>query len=234
MQKRIPIFDTNVLADVQRGKISQSDWRALLRHRPRHGWRLSSVTAFELLAAVDAAPPENFTDVKERIALAYNLRKGRVLEDPRFLISSELLHIPAPEVTLFSFGATLRKYMDVARRAKENMADESYPAWRAHLRATGKRLPADVAEGIQQRSTWLALRPTYVKGLLAWLGASDEPSLVDELSRRLDAAMELFCDVVTKQIDRLKRSRKAAIHWREFSNQPTSSLGSAMPDKPEN
>jgi hypothetical protein len=123
MQKRIPIFDTNVLADVQGGKISQSDWRALLRfRRPRHGWPLSSVTAFELLAAVDAAPPENFPDVKERIALAYNLCKGRVLEDPRFLISTELLHIPAPEVTLPRLAATLRKYMDLARRA--NSSDE--------------------------------------------------------------------------------------------------------------
>ena len=84
MQKRIPIFDTNVLADVQRGKISQSDWRALVRHRPRHGWPLSTVTAFELLAAVDAAPPENFPNVKERIALAYNLCKGVSLKTHDF------------------------------------------------------------------------------------------------------------------------------------------------------
>lgn len=42
----------------------------------------------------------------------------------------------------------------------ENMADEKYPAWRGNFRATGKRLPADVAEDLQQRSTWLALRPT--------------------------------------------------------------------------
>jgi len=80
----------------------------------------------------------------------------------------------------------------------ENMADERYPAWRANFRATGKRLPADVAEGLQRRSTWLALRPTYVRGLLAWLGASDEPSRVDELSRRLDAAME-FVTFVTAE-----------------------------------
>jgi predicted nucleic acid-binding protein len=82
--KQIPIFDTNVLADVQRGKISESDWRAPLRHRPRHGWPLSSVTAFELLAAVDAAPPENFPNVKERIALAYNLAKGIQYVDAQF------------------------------------------------------------------------------------------------------------------------------------------------------
>lgn len=80
----------------------------------------------------------------------------------------------------------------------ENMADERYPAWRANFAATGKRLPADVADGLQQRSHWLALRPTYVKALLAWLGASDEPSLVDELSTRLSAALE-FVTFVTKE-----------------------------------
>jgi hypothetical protein len=74
--KQIPIFDTNVLADVQRGKIPQSEWSVLLRHRPRHGWPLSSVTAFELLAAIDGAPPENFPSVKERVALAYDLLRG--------------------------------------------------------------------------------------------------------------------------------------------------------------
>jgi hypothetical protein len=121
MQKPVPIFDTNVLADVQRDKISQSDWSALLRHRPGHGWPLSSVTAFERLAAVDAARPENFPNVKQRIALAYNLCKGRVLEDARFLICRELLHIPAPE-TLPRFAATAQKHMDVVRRA--NSFDE--------------------------------------------------------------------------------------------------------------
>ena len=84
MQKRIPIFDTNVLADFQRGKISQGDWCALLRHRPRHGRPLSSVTAFELLAAVDAAPPENFPNVKERIALAYTSARGASLKNHDF------------------------------------------------------------------------------------------------------------------------------------------------------
>ena len=247
--KRVPIFDTNVLADVQRSKISQSEWRELLRHRPRHGWPLSSVTAFELLAAIDAAPAQAFPNVKERIALAYNLCNGRFLEDPRFLISTELLHLRAPEFALPSFGPTLRRYMDVVRRANsfdelvssgvpykgglarinttsiftelmagpkrdwmkavESMADERYPAWRTNFQATGRRLPADVAEGLQRRSTWLALRPTYVRGLLAWLGASDEPSLVDELSVRLDAAME-FVSFVTQEF--LLRNYKLEKH----------------------
>ena len=234
----IPIFDTNVIADVQRGKISQSDWRKLLRHRPGRGWPLSSVTAFELLAGIDAAPPKNFPNVKERIALAYNLSNGRVLEDPRFMICTELLHIPAPQVALPSFARTVTKYMDIARRANsfdelvrtgvpykgrrarinattvptevmagpkkdwiktvENMADERYPPWRTNLQATGRRLPATLTEGLEQRSTWIALRPTYVKALLGWLGGSVEPSLVDEFSTRLDAALE-FVTFVTQE-----------------------------------
>jgi hypothetical protein len=60
--------------------------------------------------------------VKERIALAYDLCRGRFLEDPRFLISTELLNIPAQEVILPRFAPTLRKYMDLARRA--NSFDE--------------------------------------------------------------------------------------------------------------
>ena len=80
------------------------------------------MTAFELLAAIDAASPENFPNVKERIALAYNLCNGRILEDPRFLICTELLHIPAPQITLPSFARMVGKHMDVVRRA--NSFDE--------------------------------------------------------------------------------------------------------------
>jgi hypothetical protein len=99
-----PIFDTNVFGDVQRVQISQADWKILLRHRPRRGWGLSSVTALELLAALHAAPPDAFLDVRERIALAYDVCKGRVLEDPRFLICKEILHIPFPPDELPQFS----------------------------------------------------------------------------------------------------------------------------------
>jgi hypothetical protein len=176
--------------------------------------------------------------LNERIALAYNLSNGRVLEDPRFMICTELLHIPAPQVALPSFARTVTKCIDIARRANsfdelvrtgvpykgrrvrinaisvlsevmagpktdwiktvENMADESYPAWRANLQATGKRLPATQTEGLERRSTWIALRPTYVKALLGWLGGSIEPSLVDKLSTRLDATLE-FVTFVTQE-----------------------------------
>jgi hypothetical protein len=80
----------------------------------------------------------------------------------------------------------------------ENMADERCPDWRANLKATGKRLPAELAEGLKSRPTWLALRPTYVKSLLAWLGAADDEPLVDEFLPRLDAALE-FVTFVTQE-----------------------------------
>jgi hypothetical protein len=112
-----PIFDTNVFGDVQRALISQSDWKYLLRHRPGHGWPLSSVTALELLAGIDAASPQNFIDVKERIALAYHLSSGRILEDPRFLLCKDLLRIPFPPDQLPPFAPTISRYMDVIRRA---------------------------------------------------------------------------------------------------------------------
>jgi hypothetical protein len=197
------------------------------------------VTAFELLAAVDAAPREKFPDVKQRIELAYHLCRGRILEDPRHLICKELLRIPAPQLTLPTFAPVLRRHMDVIRRAKsfdqltrdgvsykwrkaklndttiltkvmadpklewmktvENMADERCPEWRENFRATGKRLPVELAEGLRSRSSWLAMRPTYVKALLAWLGAvKNEQALVDEIGVRLDAALE-FVTFVTRE-----------------------------------
>lgn len=113
----IPLFDTNIFGDLQRGLISQSDWSRVLRRRPGHGWPLSSVTALELLAGLDAIRPEDFPSVKQRISTAFHVSGGRVLEDPRFLICKELFKIPPPPVVLPSFSATVKKYMDVVRRA---------------------------------------------------------------------------------------------------------------------
>ena len=78
---------------------------------------LSSITALELLAGLDAAPSKDFYDVKQRITLAYQLSKGRILEDPRMLLCKELLHIPFPADQLAPASATLSRYMDVVRRA---------------------------------------------------------------------------------------------------------------------
>ena len=115
-----PIFDTNVFGDVQRGLISSADWEYLLRHRPRHGWPLSSITALELLAGLDAAQSQNFLSVKERITLAYQLSKGRVLEDPRFLLCKEILCIPFPPNQLPPFSRVVSRFIEGIRRAKSS------------------------------------------------------------------------------------------------------------------
>jgi hypothetical protein len=112
-----PIFDTNVFGGVRRSLISQKDWQYLLRHRPGNGWPLSSVTALELLAGVDATPPEDFLDAKARIASAYNLSNGHILEDPRHLLCKEVLHIPFPPDQLPPSSSVISRYMDVIRRA---------------------------------------------------------------------------------------------------------------------
>jgi hypothetical protein len=113
----IPIFDTNVFGDVQRGLLSQADWKYLLRRRPGRGWPISQVTALELLVGVHFARPDDFPRVKQRIGLAYNLSNGRVLNDPRFLICKDVLHIPFPPDELPPAAPVISTYMDVVRRA---------------------------------------------------------------------------------------------------------------------
>lgn len=110
-----PIFDTNIFGHVQDGSIPTKDWRFLLAHRPGHGWPLSSVTALELLAGVHKVPSERFSQHREQVELACNLSKGRIHEEPRFLICKEVLKVPfslprlPPEL--------LADYMTVVRRA---------------------------------------------------------------------------------------------------------------------
>jgi hypothetical protein len=123
MSKRpTPIFDTNIFGDVKRGNISQTDWQYLLRRRPRDGWKLSSVTALELLAGVDATPTQDFLDAKARIASAYNLSEGRILEDPRHLLCQKVLHVPFPPDQLPPSSSVISKYLDVIRQA--NYSDQ--------------------------------------------------------------------------------------------------------------
>jgi hypothetical protein len=111
-----PIFDTNIFGHVQDGSISQWDWRFLLARRPGHGWPLSSVTAVELLGGIREERPEKFGQQKEQIELAYQLSKGRIREDPRFLLCKEVLQVPfslprlRPEL--------LEDFMTVVRRAR--------------------------------------------------------------------------------------------------------------------
>jgi hypothetical protein len=75
------------------------------------------VTALELLAGFHAARPEDFLDVKQRIATAYYVSNGRILEDPRVLICREVLKIPFPEDRLAPDSSTLSRHMDLIRRA---------------------------------------------------------------------------------------------------------------------
>jgi len=113
----IPIFDTNIFGNLQRGSISQDDWRRVCQKAPGRGWPLSSVTGLELLAALDAAPAADFLDVKQRISAAYSMCRGRILEDPRMLLCKEILRIPFPADQIAPAGNIIKRQMDVVRRS---------------------------------------------------------------------------------------------------------------------
>ncbi len=238
-----PIFDTNVFGDIQDGKIPESDWRFLLRHRPGHGWPLSPVTALELLAGVHKVPSEKFSRVRGQAELVYKLSKGRVLEDAHFLLCKEVLHVPFLLAHLRP--ALITDYMDVVRCARsleeirerrvfvrrlltkgngpghagfnasvvkklvagpkrqwsnatEMFASEVYPQWREHFQTTGKRLPDEMRSGVESRLAWGPGKAKFVEAKLAWLGASTEPGLVAEITKRLDAVLE-FATFVVRQ-----------------------------------
>jgi len=114
-----PIFDTNIFGHVQDGSISPKEWRFLLAHRPGHGWPLSSVTALELLAGIDEkVRPEKFVQQKEQVEFAYQLSKGRIHEEPRFLICNEVLGRPLPPQIPRLPIEVLADYATVVRLAK--------------------------------------------------------------------------------------------------------------------
>jgi hypothetical protein len=113
----MPIFDTNIFGHVQDGSISRKDWRFLLQHRPGHGWPLSTVTALELLTGVHAVPSERFLQHREQIELACNLSKGRIHEEPHYLLCKEVLRVPFPAEIPRLPTKLIADYMTVARRA---------------------------------------------------------------------------------------------------------------------
>jgi hypothetical protein len=157
--KRTPIFDTNIFGDVQRGLISQADWSTLLRHRSNRGWPLSSVTALELLAGLDAAKAEGFLDVKQRIARAYNLCNGRILEDPRVLLCKRILLIPFPDDQLAPAAQLISRYMDVVRYA--NSLNEALSARIHYKGATAGRAGFDTTSVLAEvmaspKKQWIA------------------------------------------------------------------------------
>jgi hypothetical protein len=113
-----PIFDTNIFGHVQSGKISQSDWKRVLRHRPGLGWPLSLVTALELLVDLDDAKEANFAEFRERIDIAFRLANGQILEDPRPLICKNLLRVPFPPDLVSPSAFVLSQHMNVIRRSR--------------------------------------------------------------------------------------------------------------------
>jgi hypothetical protein len=110
-----PIFDTNIFGHVQSGLIPQSDWLFLLRRQERYRWRLSMITALELLAGVHEVPPEKFPDLRRQVELAFALAKGRILEEPVALICKEVLHIGFPLTAPAENVVSL--HLDIIRRA---------------------------------------------------------------------------------------------------------------------
>jgi predicted nucleic acid-binding protein len=106
--RSLPIFDTNIFSHVQSGKIPHSDWRFLISRRPAGSWPLSSVTALELLAALDDVSPERFAEFRDRIKLAFRLSNGFVHEEPRYLICRDVLNVPFRMATLLRAGRTPR------------------------------------------------------------------------------------------------------------------------------
>lgn len=113
-----PIFDTNIFGHVQSELIPQSDWRFLLQHRSLHGWSLSLATVLELLAGLDGIPSEKFPNLQAQVELAFDLSRGRVLEDPMPMLCREVLHIPFPARLVAPAGSMLQHYMEVVRRAR--------------------------------------------------------------------------------------------------------------------
>lgn len=125
-----PIFDTNIFGHVQDGSISQKDWRFLLAHRPGHGWPLSAITALELLVGVHKVSSERFLQHREQVELACNLSKGRIHEEPRFLLCKEVLRVPFPAALVPVPPELLADYLTIVRRAgsREEILANRVPA----------------------------------------------------------------------------------------------------------
>jgi hypothetical protein len=132
-----PIFDTNIfgLGD----KSALTDWRFLRQHRPQHGWPLSLITALELLASLDGLPPEKFSALRAQVRLAFDLSRGRLLDDPTRMLCREVLHIPFPTRLEAPARSVLRHYMEVVRCARtlaQVLKGVPYMGLHAHLGTT--------------------------------------------------------------------------------------------------
>jgi hypothetical protein len=222
----IPIFDTNIFTHVQSGLISTNEWLRLWKHRPRHGWRLSFVTAMELLAGLPDISTESFPRLKQRIETAWSLSRGRILEEPRHLLCTKVLRRPFPPDKVAPAAHLLARHMDVVRCARslaglrarmrtldavkqlaagpkaewktfvEHVATQAYPPWRELFRDTGRRLPSEMRAEFERPSVWEASRPGLVKAPLEWLGAEVTDQSVAEMDKRLDAMLRFIGFVV--------------------------------------
>jgi hypothetical protein len=77
-------------------------------------------------------------------------------------------------------------------------ARRTYRASRDLFQQTGRRQPSEMRKELEPRSEWQTQRPVFIKGLLDWLSASNDPEMVAQLSTRLDAMLE-FTIFVTRE-----------------------------------
>jgi hypothetical protein len=213
--KPTPIFDTNVFGDIQRGRISQADWKYLLRHRPGHGWPLSQVTALELLAGVHHAPAEDFPDVRQRIELAYTFSNGRVLNDPRFLLCKEVLRIPFPSDQLPPAAPLISKYIDVVRRATtlEQLVSRGVPYKGKFARINSTSVLADLMAA--PKRAWAAQVEEFADEIYpAWR------QVFTESGRRLPVEMRQALEPRSAWQDRGPAFVKVLLEWLGASTGP--------------
>lgn len=193
---------------------------------------------------------EKFVQQKEQVELAYRLSKGRIHEEPRFLICNEVLgrslprevprlpvEILADHLTVVRCAKSLEEILSnrvlvkrlqtrgeghagtagfkplvleelVAgpKRAWQNEvkrnASEIYPRWLEHFQETGKRLPDEPSKKVASRLVSDAERAEYSKSFLRWMRAPEEPDAVAEITRRLDAVLELTIFVTREFLTR--------------------------------
>jgi|GEM_PF-1138703 hypothetical protein len=181
--QRVPIFDTNIFGHAQSGKIPASDWRFLLRRRPRGGWALSSVTALELLADLDDVGAERFAEFRDRIKLAFRLSNGVVHEEPRFLICRDLLNLPFPPELPHLSGELLSNYVSVIRRAPTLLRLREGVPWRGG-RASWSGAPTmkKVVDGV--KGEWKRQVEAFVDGIYP-----DWRTEVEKTGRRIPREM---------------------------------------------
>lgn len=181
---------------------------------------MSFVTALELLAGLGDIPPEKFPKLRGQVELASNLTNGRILEEPRYLLCTEVLRIPFPSEQLPPSAHLLKAHMDIVRRERslhevrqrmkntaaakevaagpkaqwkervEEMATKNYPSWRELFQQTGRRLPSEMRRALEQWPVWEAHRLGFVESMLEWLGAKVDSESLTEMNNRLDAVLQ--------------------------------------------